>query len=65
MANADWEMEIPSSSSGEIYSITGYDDGSTICTCRNGSFKGLGCVDICICNRCAGPFHVIPSAGKH
>ena len=29
---------------------------------RNGF---LGCVDICICNRCAGPFHVIPSAGKH
>ena len=27
--------------------------------------KGLGSVDICICNRCAGPFHVIPSAGKH
>ena len=26
---------------------------------------GLGSVDICICNRCAGPFHVIPSAGKH
>ena len=25
----------------------------------------LGSVDICICNRCAGPFHVIPSAGKH
>ena len=27
--------------------------------------KPLGSVDICICNRCAGPFHVIPSAGKH
>ena len=27
--------------------------------------KTLGSVDICICNRCAGPFHVIPSAGKH
>ena len=27
--------------------------------------QSLGCVDICICNRCAGPFHVIPSAGKH
>ena len=25
----------------------------------------LGSVDFCICNRCAGPFHVIPSAGKH
>ena len=25
----------------------------------------LGSVDICICNRCTGPFHVIPSAGKH
>ena len=24
----------------------------------------LGSVDFCICNRCAGPFHVIPSAGK-
>ena len=31
----------------------------------NGSAVRLGCVDICICNRCAGPFHVIPSAGKH
>ena len=35
----------------------------------NNATKGglvvLGCVDICICNRCAGPFHVIPSAGKH
>ena len=28
-------------------------------------FPRLGSVDICICNRCAGPFHVIPSAGKH
>ena len=27
--------------------------------------RRLGSVDICICNRCAGPFHVIPSAGKH
>ena len=31
----------------------------------NRLFIELGCVDICICNRCAGPFHVIPSAGKH
>ena len=29
------------------------------------SYLKLGSVDICICNRCAGPFHVIPSAGKH
>ncbi len=41
MPNAVWTMEIPSSTSGEIYTVTGYDDGSTICTCRNGSFKGL------------------------
>ena len=41
MADVIWTMEIPSSSSGEIYTVTGYDDGSTICTCRNGSFKGL------------------------
>ena len=27
--------------------------------------RKLGSVDICICNGCAGPFHVIPSAGKH
>ena len=32
----------------------------TLCFCVS-----LGSVDICICNRCAGPFHVIPSAGKH
>ena len=29
------------------------------------TLNSLGSVDICICNRCAGPFHVIPSAGKH
>ena len=29
------------------------------------ALHALGSVDICICNRCAGPFHVIPSAGKH
>ena len=41
MADVIWIMEIPSSSSGEIYTVTGYDDGSTTCTCRFGSTRGL------------------------
>ena len=41
MAEFAWSMEIPSSSSGEIYTVTGYDDNSTTCTCRFGSTKGL------------------------
>ena len=38
---------------------------SKTCSACNEVNKKLGSVDICICNRCAGPFHVIPSAGKH
>ena len=36
-----------------------------VCAQLNVDPQKLGSVDICICNRCAGPFHVIPSAGKH
>ena len=41
MADVIWTMEIPSSSSGEIYTVTGYDDGSTTRTCPFGIRRGL------------------------
>ena len=40
MADVIWTMEIPSSSSGEIYTVTGYNDGSTTCTCPFGIRRG-------------------------
>ena len=36
MSNVVWTMEIPSSSSGELYQVQGLDNGATTCTCRFG-----------------------------
>ena len=36
MADVVWTMEIPSSSSGELYEVQYLDDGATTCTCRFG-----------------------------
>ena len=41
MASIIWEMNIPSSSSGEIYTVRAYDDGTATCSCRFGSLRGL------------------------
>ena len=35
-----WSLKIPSLSSGEIYTVTGYDDGRTTCTCPSGEKRG-------------------------
>lgn len=35
-----WRLKIPSLSSGEIYTVTGYDDGTTTCTCPSGERRG-------------------------
>ena len=40
MAEVAWKVEIPSSSSGELYGVTGYDDGAMTCTCPFGSRRG-------------------------
>ena len=40
MADIVWTMEIPSSSSGEIYMVKGDGDGATTCTCRFGLTHG-------------------------
>ena len=36
MADVVWTMEIPSSSSGELYVVQGLENGATTCTCRFG-----------------------------
>ena len=36
MASVVWTMEIPLSSSGELYVVQGLDSGATTCTCRFG-----------------------------